>query len=105
MYAKWIQSYRDLPVLLLQWNSVVRWERATRLFLRTAEFLWHEGHTAHRTAEDADAECRLILGRYRELLEDVLAIPVLTGIKSKSERFAGLGNTYKPEPLVAAGQA
>ncbi len=105
MYAKWIQSYRDLPVLLLQWNSVVRWERATRLFLRTAEFLWHEGHTAHRTAEDADAECRLILGIYRDLLEDVLAIPVLTGIKSKSERFAGADNTYTLEALMPDGQA
>ncbi len=105
MYAKWIQSYRDLPLLLLQWNSVVRWEKATRLFLRTAEFLWHEGHTAHRTAEDADAECRLILGIYRDLLEDVLAIPVLTGVKPKSERFAGADNTYTLEALMPDGQA
>ncbi|TMI71549.1 MAG: proline--tRNA ligase [Bacillati bacterium ANGP1] len=105
MYAKWIQSYRDLPLLLLQWNSVVRWERATRLFLRTAEFLWHEGHTAHRTAEDADAECRLILGIYRDLLEDILAIPVLSGVKPKSERFAGADNTYTLEALMPDGQA
>jgi prolyl-tRNA synthetase len=105
MYAKWIQSYRDLPVLLLQWNSVVRWEKATRLFLRTAEFLWHEGHTAHRTMEDADAECRLILGIYRELLEDILAIPVLSGIKPPSERFAGADNTYTLEALMPDGQA
>ena len=105
MYAKWIQSYRDLPVLLLQWNSVVRWEKATRLFLRTAEFLWHEGHTAHRTMEDADAECRLILGIYRELIEDVLAIPVLSGIKPPSERFAGADNTYTLEALMPDGQA
>jgi prolyl-tRNA synthetase len=105
MYAKWIQSYRDLPVLLLQWNSVVRWEKATRLFLRTAEFLWHEGHTAHRTMEDADAECRLILGIYRELIEDILAIPVLSGIKPPSERFAGADNTYTLEALMPDGQA
>jgi prolyl-tRNA synthetase len=105
MYAKWIQSYRDLPVLLLQWNSVVRWEKATRLFLRTAEFLWHEGHTAHRTMEDADAECRLILGIYKDLIEDVLAIPVLSGIKPPSERFAGADNTYTLEALMPDGQA
>ncbi len=105
MYAKWIQSYRDLPVLLLQWNSVVRWEKATRLFLRTAEFLWHEGHTAHRTMEDADAECRLILGIYRDLVENVLAIPILAGIKPPSERFAGADNTYTLEALMPDGQA
>lgn len=105
MYAKWIQSYRDLPVLLLQWNSVVRWEKSTRLFLRTAEFLWHEGHTAHRTAEEADQECRLILGIYKELLEEVLAIPVLVGIKPPSERFAGADNTYTLEALMPDGQA
>ncbi len=105
MYAKWIQSYRDLPVLLLQWNSVVRWEKATRLFLRTAEFLWHEGHTAHRTMEDADAECRLILGIYRALVEDILAIPVLVGVKPPSERFAGADNTYTLEALMPDGQA
>jgi len=105
MYAKWIQSYRDLPVLLLQWNSVVRWEKATRLFLRTAEFLWHEGHTAHRTSEEADAECRLILSIYRELIEEVLAIPVLVGVKPPSERFAGADNTYTLEALMPDGQA
>jgi prolyl-tRNA synthetase len=71
MYARWIQSYRDLPVLIVQWNNVVRWEKATRLFLRTTEFLWHEGHTAHRTAEEADAECRLILDIYKEFVETV----------------------------------
>jgi len=105
MYAKWIQSYRDLPVLLLQWNSVVRWEKSTRLFLRTTEFLWHEGHTAHRTSDDADAECRLILSIYKTLLEDVLAIPVLVGIKPPSERFAGADNTYTLEALMPDGQA
>ncbi len=105
MYAKWFHSYRDLPVLLLQWNSVVRWEKATRLFLRTAEFLWHEGHTAHRTADEADEECRLILRIYQELLEDVLAIPVLAGVKPPSERFAGADNTYTLEALMPDGQA
>jgi len=105
MYAKWIQSYRDLPVLMLQWNSVVRWEKSTRLFLRTAEFLWHEGHTAHATMEDADQECLTILGIYRQLLEDVLAIPVLVGRKSPSERFAGADNTYTLEALMPDSQA
>ncbi len=105
MYAKWIQSYRDLPVLLLQWNNVVRWERATRLFLRTLEFLWHEGHTAHRTLEEADQECRVILEIYRQLLEDVLAIPVLVGKKPPSEKFAGGDWTYTLEALMPDGQA
>jgi prolyl-tRNA synthetase len=105
MYAKWIQSYRDLPLLLLQWNSVVRWEKATRLFLRTAEFLWHEGHTAHATSEDADRECLTILEIYRQLLEDVLAIPVLVGRKPPSERFAGADNTYTLEALMPDSQA
>jgi prolyl-tRNA synthetase len=105
MYAKWIQSYRDLPVLLLQWNNVVRWEKSTRLFLRTLEFLWHEGHTAHRTLEEADQECRLILEFYRQLLEDVLAIPVLTGKKPPSEKFAGGDWTYTLEALMPDGQA
>jgi len=105
MYAKWIQSYRDLPVLIVQWNSVVRWEKATRLFLRTAEFLWHEGHTAHRTTEDADAECRLILGIYKEFVEDVLAIPLLVGRKPATERFAGADWTYTLEALMPDSQA
>ncbi len=105
MYAKWIQSYRDLPMLLLQWNSVVRWEKSTRLFLRTAEFLWHEGHTAHATAEEADRECLTILEIYRRLLEEVLAIPVLVGRKSPSERFAGADNTYTVEALMPDSQA
>ena len=105
MYAKWIQSYRDLPVLLLQWNSVVRWEKATRLFLRTSEFLWHEGHTAHATLEDADQECLTILEIYRQLLEDVLAIPVIVGKKSDSEKFAGADWTYTLEALMPDRQA
>src|SRR5438094_7990657 len=103
MYAKWIQSYRDLPVLLLQWNSVGRGERATRLFLRTAEFLWHEGHTAPRTAEDGDAECRVILGIYRDLLEGGLGIPALAGIKSQEQRFGGPDHAQTPESVVADG--
>ncbi len=105
MYAKWIQSYRELPVLIVQWNSVVRWEKATRLFLRTAEFYWHEGHTAHRTLEEADAECRLILGIYREFVETVLAIPLLVGRKPPSERFAGADWTYTLEALMPDSQA
>lgn len=105
MYAKWIQSYRDLPVLMLQWNSVVRWEKATRLFLRTSEFLWHEGHTAHATLEDADQECLTILEIYRQLLEDVLAIPVLVGRKPPSEKFAGADWTYTLEALMPDRQA
>jgi len=105
MYAKWIQSYRDLPVLYLQWNSVVRWEKATRLFLRTSEFLWHEGHTAHMSSEEADRECLTILEIYRQLLEDVLAIPILVGRKSPSEKFAGADWTYTLEALMPDRQA
>jgi prolyl-tRNA synthetase len=105
MYAKWIQSYRDLPVLLLQWNSVVRWEKATRLFLRTTEFLWHEGHTAHATSDEADRECLTILEIYRQLLEDILAIPVLVGRKPASEKFAGADWTYTLEALMPDRQA
>ena len=105
MYAKWIQSYRDLPLLIVQWNSVVRWEKATRLFLRTREFLWHEGHTAHRTSDDADTECRLILNIYKDLVENVLAIPVIAGVKPPSERFAGADNTYTLEALMPDRQA
>ncbi|MGH2453456.1 MAG: proline--tRNA ligase [bacterium] len=105
MYAKWVQSYRDLPVLIVQWNSVVRWEKSTRLFLRTTEFFWHEGHTAHRTEEEAVAECRDILELYRELLETVLAIPVLAGRKPPSERFAGADDTYTLEALMPDSQA
>jgi prolyl-tRNA synthetase len=104
-YARWIQSYRDLPLLLLQWCNVVRWEKATKLFLRTAEFLWHEGHTAHATLEEADSECRTILEIYRQLLEDVLAIPVLVGRKPPSEKFAGGDWTYTLEALMPDRQA
>ncbi len=105
MYARWIQSYRDLPVRILQWGSVVRWEKATRPFLRTTEFFWHEGHTAHRTAEEADEECRLILDIYHRLLEGELAMPVLVGKKPPSEKFAGADWTYTLEALMPDGQA
>ena len=105
MLAKWIQSYRDLPVLLNQWCNIVRWEMRTRLFLRTTEFLWQEGHTAHATSEDAEAEARLILGLYRRFQEEWLALPVLTGLKTDSERFAGAVRTYALEGLMQDNKA
>ena len=89
MFAKWIQSYRDLPLLINQWANVVRWEMRTRLFLRTTEFLWQEGHTAHVTEHDAEEETRRMLGVYRTFMEDWMAMPVLTGRKTDSEKFAG----------------
>ncbi len=89
MYAKWIQSWRDLPVLINQWANIVRWEKVTRLFLRTTEFLWQEGHTAHETAEEAEEETLKILALYKEFVETELAIPVIAGRKSESEKFAG----------------
>src|SRR5689334_21177910 len=94
MWSKWIQSYRDLPVLMNQWNSVVRWEMRTRLFLRTTEFLWQEGHTAHATAEEAAAETQQMLNVYVEFAEHHGAIPVLKGRKTESEKFAGAESTY-----------
>src|SRR5574342_846543 len=100
MFAKWIQSYRDLPLLLNQWCNVVRWELRTRLFLRTTEFLWQEGHTAHADTEDAEREARLILGIYRRFAEEWLAMPVLTGVKTESEKFAGALRTYAIEGLM-----
>jgi prolyl-tRNA synthetase len=100
MLAKWIQSYRDLPVLLNQWANVVRWEMRTRLFLRTTEFLWQEGHTAHATEVEAEAEARLLLGVYRRFMEEWMAMPVLTGLKTDSERFAGAVRTYACEALM-----
>jgi len=100
MFAKWIQSYRDLPVLLNQWANVVRWEMRTRLFLRTTEFLWQEGHTAHATAEEAEQEARMILGIYRRFMEEWMALPVLTGLKTDSEKFAGAVRTYACEGLM-----
>ena len=100
MYKKWIQSYRDLPVLINQWVNIVRWEMRTRLFLRTSEFLWQEGHTAHATAEEAEEETLKILGLYKKLAEEFLAIPVLTGLKSESEKFAGAEQTYCIEAMM-----
>ena len=105
MYAKWIQSWRDLPMLLNQWCSVVRWEKSTRFFLRTTEFLWQEGHTAHRTSEEAQAETMQQLETYREFIETELAIPVIAGRKSDAEKFAGADSTYTIEALMPDGQA
>jgi prolyl-tRNA synthetase len=105
MYQKWIQSWRDLPVLINQWCNVVRWEKVTRPFLRTTEFLWQEGHTAHETAEEAQEETMKILGIYKEFAENVLAMPVVDGPKSESEKFAGASKTYSIEALMGDGRA
>ncbi|HEY7119010.1 MAG TPA: proline--tRNA ligase [Tepidisphaeraceae bacterium] len=105
MYAQWIQSYRDLPLLINQWCNVMRWEMRTRLFLRTAEFLWQEGHTAHETAEEAEAETRRMLGVYADFAEQVLAIPVVKGRKTDSEKFPGADVTYCIEALMQDGKA
>ena len=105
MYAKWIQSYRDLPMLMNQWANVVRWEMRTRLFLRTAEFLWQEGHTAHVDEADAEAFTLKILGTYRTFAEEWMAMPVLTGRKTDSERFAGAMRTYCIEALMQDNKA
>ena len=105
MYSQWIHSYRDLPLLINQWANVLRWEKATRPFLRTTEFLWQEGHTVHRTAEEALRETRQQLEIYREVLEDYLAIPVIQGVKSAGERFAGAVETYTLEALMGDGRA
>tara|TARA_B100001564_G_scaffold358367_1_gene376837 strand:- start:4143 stop:5606 length:1464 start_codon:yes stop_codon:yes gene_type:complete len=100
MYKKWIQSYRDLPILINQWANVVRWEMRTRLFLRTTEFLWQEGHTAHRTKEEAQKETLDILELYKNLAEEYLAIPVFTGLKTEAEKFAGADKTYCIEAMM-----
>jgi prolyl-tRNA synthetase len=105
MFAKWIQSYRDLPLLLNQWANVVRWELRTRLFLRTTEFLWQEGHTAHVDEADAEREARTILGLYRAFAEEWMAMPVITGVKTESERFAGALRTYAIEALMQDNKA
>ncbi|MBI4507396.1 MAG: proline--tRNA ligase [Chloroflexi bacterium] len=105
MYAKWIQSWRDLPVLVNQWANVMRWEKVTRLFLRTTEFLWQEGHTAHRTEEEAEEETLRMLGVYQDFIENDLAIPVVPGRKSESEKFAGALRTYSVEALMGDGRA
>lgn len=104
-FRKWIQSYRDLPLLINQWANVVRWEMRTRLFLRTAEFLWQEGHTAHATREEAIAEAELILKIYADFAEGHMAVPVIKGVKTESERFAGAENTYCIEALMQDGKA
>ncbi len=105
MYHKWIQSWRDLPVLINQWANVVRWEKVTRPFLRTTEFLWQEGHTAHETAEEAQEETLKMLAVYKEFAENILAMPVIDGQKSESEKFAGASRTYSIEALMADGRA
>ena len=105
LYAKWIQSWRDLPVLINQWANVVRWEKVTRPFLRTTEFLWQEGHTAHETQDEAQEETLKILGIYKEFAETELAMPVVDGQKSESEKFAGASRTYSIEALMGDGRA
>jgi prolyl-tRNA synthetase len=104
-YAKWIQSYRDLPVLINQWNSVVRWELRTKLFLRTLEFFWQEGHTAHATFDEAEFETRQMLDIYTDFAVNDAAIPVIPGRKSASERFAGADQTYSIEAMMGDGKA
>jgi prolyl-tRNA synthetase len=105
MYARWIQSYRDLPVLINQWANVVRWEMRPRLFLRTTEFLWQEGHTAHATREESEAEVMRMLDVYADFAEEVAAVPVLRGRKSESEKFAGAVASYTIEAMMGDGRA
>jgi len=104
-YRNWIQSYRDLPILLNQWANVVRWEMRTRLFLRTAEFLWQEGHTAHATRLEAEEEAIQMMHVYADFVENYMALPVLKGAKTESERFAGAVDTYCIEALMQDGKA
>ena len=104
-YKNWIHSYRDLPILCNQWANVVRWEMRTRLFLRTAEFLWQEGHTAHETAAEAQEEARKMLGVYADFAENFMAVPVIKGVKTANERFAGAVDTYTIEALMQDGKA
>ncbi|MEN2984065.1 MAG: proline--tRNA ligase [Dictyoglomaceae bacterium] len=105
MFSKWIQSWRDLPLLINQWANVVRWEKETRLFLRTTEFLWQEGHTAHRTQEEAEEEAIKMLNVYKEFFEKDLSIPVIAGVKTENEKFAGALRTYSVEVLLSDGRA
>ena len=105
MFAKWVQSYRDLPILINQWANVVRWEMRTRLFLRTLEFLWQEGHTAHVSEAEAEEEARKMLGVYRDFMEGWMAMPVITGIKTDSERFAGALRTWACEAMMQDNKA
>ncbi len=104
-YRKWIHSWRDLPLLCNQWCNVMRWEMRTRLFLRTSEFLWQEGHTAHATREEAEERARQMLDVYADFAKDILAIPVVRGVKSATERFAGALDTYTIEAMMQAGKA
>lgn len=105
MYSKWMQSYRDLPILINQWCNVVRWEKTTRPFLRTSEFLWQEGHTVHATAEEAEDYTQQMLQVYKEFAEEVLAIPVITGKKTEKEKFAGAVATYGMEAMMLDGKS
>lgn len=105
MYSRWIQSYRDLPLMLNQWANVVRWEMRTRPFLRTSEFLWQEGHTAHATAEEAHDKAKQMIAVYRDVVRDMLAMPVIVGCKSPIERFAGADETYTIEAIMQNGWA
>jgi len=105
MYSKWVQSWRDLPILINQWCNVMRWEKRPRLFLRTSEFLWQEGHTAHATGEEALEETLKMLGVYRDIMENVLALPILAGEKSEGERFPGADNTYSCEAMMSDRKA
>ena len=104
-YKNWIQSYRDLPILINQWANVVRWEMRTRLFLRTAEFLWQEGHTAHATKQEAIEETEKIINVYADFAENFMALPVIKGLKTENERFAGAIETYSIEALMQDGKA
>ncbi len=104
-YRKWVQSYRDLPILVNQWANVVRWEMRTRMFLRTTEFLWQEGHTAHATSDEAVAETKLMLDVYADFAENYMAMPVIKGVKTESERFAGAVDTFCIEALMQDGKA
>lgn len=105
MYSRWLQSYRDLPILMNQWCNVMRWEKTTRPFLRTSEFLWQEGHTVHATAEEAEAETQKMLMIYKEFAENCLAIPVITGKKTEKEKFAGAVATYGMEAMMHDGKS
>ena len=103
MFAKWVQSYRDLPIKINQWANVVRWEMRTRMFLRTTEFLWQEGHTVHSTSDEAELEANDMLSCYRELAEKYLAMPVIAGKKTDSEKFPGAITTYSIEAMMQDG--
>ncbi|HOC31725.1 MAG TPA: proline--tRNA ligase, partial [Armatimonadota bacterium] len=105
MFSKWIRSYRDLPLLINQWANIVRWEKRTRLFIRTTEFLWQEGHTCHATREEANEKAMQMLEIYRQFAEDWLAIPAVTGRKSETEKFAGADATFAIEGLMGDGKA